>query len=100
MHLPDFILPIRCGFLNEVEPFYYQWGLRAETTKHEACEDLYTWQLDSLRGWLHGEISARAGISARLLTYWKEEYNLNKKGSYFNTHFVFLIQINLLFSIR
>ncbi len=22
-----------------------------------------------LRGWLHGEISARAGISARLLTY-------------------------------
>ena len=23
----------------------------------------------ALRGWLHGEISARAGISARLLTY-------------------------------
>ncbi len=25
--------------------------------------------LRGLRGWLHGEISARAGISARLLTY-------------------------------
>ena len=25
--------------------------------------------LQLFRGWLHGEISARAGISARLLTY-------------------------------
>ena len=33
--------------------------------------------VDSLRGWLNGEISAGR------LTYLKEEYNLNKKGSYF-----------------
>ncbi len=31
------------------------------------------------RGWLHGQISARAEIPARLLTYGKEKTNLNKK---------------------
>ena len=32
-----------------------------------------------IRGWLHGQISARAEIPARLLTYGKEKTNLNKK---------------------
>ena len=36
----------------------------------------------------------------RLLTYGKEEYDLNENGSYFITHFVFVIHIILLFSIR
>ena len=39
-------------------------------------------------------------ISPQLSTCWKEEYDLNKKGSCFNTHSVFLIQIILHFSIR
>ena len=40
---------------------------------------IYIKILKGLRGWLHGEISARAEIPARLLTYGKEKTNLNKK---------------------
>jgi hypothetical protein len=43
---------------------------------------------------------AQAGISALMLTFGKDEYNLKKKGSYFNTHFGFFIQAILLFSVR
>ena len=56
--------------------------------------------VQKLRGWLHGEISARPEISSRLLAYGKERNNLNKKGTFRNPHISFLIQIISLFSIR
>jgi hypothetical protein len=46
-----------------------------------------------LRGWLHGDFLAWAGISARLLTDWKKENNLNNKSSYFNHTLCFLFKL-------
>ncbi len=68
---------------------------------HLSCKRAYSGPIQSrthaeLGTDYHGEFSARVGISAQAVDVLKRGvYNLNKKGSYFNTHFVF----NFLFKL-
>ena len=87
LKMPSCLIYLYC--VTIYSPSYssvFQDSFDAKTTKNHR-----SYGVTSLRGYLHGAISARTEILARLLTYGDERNNLNKKSAFLTPHIVFVI---------